>query len=392
MLNPRPVNARRGSAVVPLTALLATVLIGMVAFSVDVGYIAVARNELQNAADSAALAGAARLTGLEANVGGVAGRSYYAGDNEARREARRFAGLNSAGGVSAYLDANLGNDPAGDIVLGYCDPNSTSSPIRTDLLPYNSVQVRVYRNATHGGPLELFFGRALGTGQVDASATATATRLASPWSKLLPITMQVDDYRRLIDGATDTGESDSFSYNPDRAPLSSTNYTNRVTGSWAVPQPDGVKEWKIFPDSTAPGNFGTLNLGPLSCSTPDIQRQIANGLSQLDRDLMNVQGKLTNGRFVATDAAPVAITGDTGVSWSIEDDLNAIIGQRRTIPLYKTVTGSGSNATYSIVGFVNVVIVSTTHSPKGIFIQPVAPFTVLSSPDQNMLGKLMLTR
>src|ERR687883_686916 len=104
----RSVHARRASAIVPLTALLATVLVGMVAFSVDVGYIAVARNELQNAADSAALAGAARLTGLEANVGGVAGTAYYAGDNQARREARRFAGLNSAGAVSLYLDLNLG--------------------------------------------------------------------------------------------------------------------------------------------------------------------------------------------------------------------------------------------------------------------------------------------
>ncbi len=49
--------ARRG-AVAPLLALLLIPVLGMVAFSVDLGYMIVVRTELQNAADAAAMAGA----------------------------------------------------------------------------------------------------------------------------------------------------------------------------------------------------------------------------------------------------------------------------------------------------------------------------------------------
>ena len=45
----------------PLVAVLMVVLLGMVAFAVDVGWMGIAQAELQNAADAAALAGAGQL-------------------------------------------------------------------------------------------------------------------------------------------------------------------------------------------------------------------------------------------------------------------------------------------------------------------------------------------
>ncbi len=48
---------RRGVAIV-LAFFLMTVLIGMLAFSVDIGYLAASKSELRRTADSAALAGA----------------------------------------------------------------------------------------------------------------------------------------------------------------------------------------------------------------------------------------------------------------------------------------------------------------------------------------------
>src|SRR5436190_24001671 len=51
---------RRG-AVAVLTAFMMVFIMGMVAFAVDLGYIAVVRNRLQVAADAAALAGAANI-------------------------------------------------------------------------------------------------------------------------------------------------------------------------------------------------------------------------------------------------------------------------------------------------------------------------------------------
>src|SRR6516162_11339861 len=57
-------STRRRGAVAPLCALLIVPLLGMCAYSIDVGYIIVCHTDLQNAADAAALAGAERLQGL----------------------------------------------------------------------------------------------------------------------------------------------------------------------------------------------------------------------------------------------------------------------------------------------------------------------------------------
>src|SRR5690349_18140611 len=57
---PRISRYRHGNVIV-LTALLMSALLAMVAFAVDLGYVFVARTELQRAADSAAIAAAWEL-------------------------------------------------------------------------------------------------------------------------------------------------------------------------------------------------------------------------------------------------------------------------------------------------------------------------------------------
>src|SRR6266481_341890 len=57
-------EARRRGAVIPLFAILLIPLLGMLAFSIDIGYIAWVRTDLQTAADAAALAGAEKLQAL----------------------------------------------------------------------------------------------------------------------------------------------------------------------------------------------------------------------------------------------------------------------------------------------------------------------------------------
>ena len=51
---------RRGN-VVPVVAILAVFLVGMVAFAIDTGYVAGTRTQLQRAADAGALAGCEKL-------------------------------------------------------------------------------------------------------------------------------------------------------------------------------------------------------------------------------------------------------------------------------------------------------------------------------------------
>src|SRR5262249_9749254 len=144
---------RRGSAVLSLTALMLVFLVGMAAFVVDLGFIAVVRGELQNAADAAALAGAAQLDSQEAQLplynatkSGMPKRNDHGGDTAARQEAQAYGQAHRGGGAALVLDKNLGNKTDGDIVLGYISPWDTRGGMTYETYPYNAVQVRVYRN------------------------------------------------------------------------------------------------------------------------------------------------------------------------------------------------------------------------------------------------------
>src|SRR5688500_3343901 len=59
-------NNRRRGAILPLVVICLIALFGMVALAIDIGVIALARNQCQNAADVAAMAGVRQLTGDQA--------------------------------------------------------------------------------------------------------------------------------------------------------------------------------------------------------------------------------------------------------------------------------------------------------------------------------------
>jgi hypothetical protein len=398
-----PWRRRREGKVLTLAALMLVPLSAITALALDLGQIAFVRNELQNAADAAALAGTMRLRGLEAQQKTMLGYTYIQGNNNIRTEAQRFVQQNKAGFESLVANLNIGNNPAGDIVIGYISPLNPSAPMTYSGPRWNSVRVTTYRNTSHSGRLPLLFGRILGREDQEVTATATATLTSDGWGHALPITIDIEDYKRLFDGNLDPNESDDFTYNPDVAPLVDTAtgnqiYWNRVTGSKTSPAPDGVRELMLYPDKNVnvPGNFGTVDLGSLSGSTTDIIRQIKSGLNAADRQALQDQGVLTDGRLVASSLKKIIISGDPGVSWTIEKELSNIVGETRTIPVFELVNRNGTPAIYTIVGFVNVVIVEASNTPSGgkaIRVQPIAPFVIFDSPDENDLGTyIALTR
>src|SRR5262245_43435609 len=59
-------RSRRG-AVLPLVVICLVALIGMLALAIDIGMIAVARSQCQNAADASAMAGARTISGNKDN-------------------------------------------------------------------------------------------------------------------------------------------------------------------------------------------------------------------------------------------------------------------------------------------------------------------------------------
>src|SRR5438128_2742982 len=74
-------QARRRGMVLPLVAMCCVALLGMVALAIDIGRIAVARNQCQNAADAAAMAGARTISGDSSsnyNISAVPGNAVSA--------------------------------------------------------------------------------------------------------------------------------------------------------------------------------------------------------------------------------------------------------------------------------------------------------------------------
>ena len=181
MLYSRSRNERRRGAIAPLAAVLLIVLLGMVAFAVDVGWMVVAESELQDAADAAALAGAGQLMSpsVQFSLPGQTSTNkasiLSATQASATTYAKNFASYNRAGAVKNLV--LLGQD----VEFGLTDAKGsytkyTGNSLYATSFP-NTIKVTLRMDNTQGGngPLGLFFGPVLGQSSVNLTATASAT-------------------------------------------------------------------------------------------------------------------------------------------------------------------------------------------------------------------------
>lgn len=82
----------------------------------------------------------------------------------------------------------------------------------------------------------------------------------------------------------------------------------------------------------------------------------------------------------------LALNGDAGLSAGTKDELATIIGQSQAIPIFRSVSGPGNNATFQIYMFVGIRILyaklSGSPSEKKVVIQPAPVYsgTILSTP------------
>lgn len=135
--------------------MLMSIMAGMVAFAIDCGMMALAREQLQVAADCAALAGAdALVTGPAAAV----------------ITAQNFAQANTAGGTAVVVD------PSQDIQLGTWDKNALTFTALsgTSQGSANAVRVTCHMSQARGNPLKLFFAPIFGKTTADLSAVSVA--------------------------------------------------------------------------------------------------------------------------------------------------------------------------------------------------------------------------
>lgn len=147
-------HSRRRGAVLVIAALALVAIVAFAAFVVDIGYICTARSQLQNAADSAALAAAQAVSD---------------GPTTARNAGISVAKSNSAAGVPVEV-------LAADVVLGTWDDKSLKFVTLTGAAESQATGVRVTARLakSQGNQLNLFFAPVLGINTADVSVTSTA--------------------------------------------------------------------------------------------------------------------------------------------------------------------------------------------------------------------------
>ncbi len=351
----------------------------MVAFAIDVGYIALARTELQATADSGDRAGLAKLYS-----GTGATQDFTAAKSE----------------VNKYVGGSAGNRPGlvvadADIQFGYFDRTAAvGTRFSTDLTNRraNALRVTLRRDGTTNPRLALFFASVLGKADNDVRAKATAWMPPAlgvlPNAELIPYVAQVDYFNAVAGLPARASNSNGF-VNIDSSVFTDI-WTIGAAGTVPTTGPDGAKELLLFSGGqNAPGNFGSIDLGSASNGTPELARQLRYGPTQGDFDILDNAGKLASDNSLQ---APVNLGGDTGISNGTKDDWAAIIGQNKIIPLYDTVSGNGNNAAYHIVGFAGVRIVAADlqGNPKRVWVQPTSFYsnkvTVAPTGSSGMVG------
>lgn len=379
-------KGRRRAAVTPLAALFMVVLVGMLAFSIDLGYVVAVRGELQNTADAAALAGAQQLQTLYVSYyspGQTQQQAYYLtattdvagpnGETPPISSAQTFAAANQAGGV--YITV-----PTTDVSFSYYDGvNAPIAAAYPNVFP-NTVTVVARRDSTANTPLGLFFSRIFGWSNIELTATASATIYGSDGGNsttglglqnvssnsstgyvsphILPVALDVNVWQKFYS----TGQS------PDG---------NIYTAS------NGNPQLQVYPTTTnTPGSFGLIDVGVPSNSAPAFRSWIDTG--QTPNDISYLQN---NNLVPVSPAAPEPWKVGPGLKSTLITNFQDQMGKPNLIPLfapanmgsngwgssgYVAATGTGQNATYATVGFVGVKISQATGSGNNmnISVQP----------------------
>src|SRR5208337_891495 len=154
-------------AVAPITIVLMVAFFALLAIVIDLGHLMLVRNQLQNAADAGALAGARALflnnsTGTPDWAAGQAAATATVQANKADTQALLTANVQTGYWDTTWTPTTT---PA----------NLLSTGIVPDATQFPAVKVSVQKNAgSNNGPVSLTFGQIFGIITVNVAAHATA--------------------------------------------------------------------------------------------------------------------------------------------------------------------------------------------------------------------------
>jgi hypothetical protein len=277
----------------------------------------------------------------------------------ARDKAVWFAAANRVENQTPFVDRNDANLPAGDVVIGYlADPkNQEASMTFLDPTRYNSVQVRVQRTAQRNGSVPLTFAAIIGMRSANLKLSATATMVdrvigfrptpETGNAMILPIRMHIVTFTQMM------------------SPLAADDYRWDEATQKVEKGSDGINEVEFFPEKDAPGNFGYLDIGiEDNNSNVELGEQLVNGITPAD---LAAYG----GQLVLGDNGTLTLPGIPGQRDSLLSVLESMVGQTRVIPLYNSISGSGSGAEVTIVGFGGIRVMQVDRKGDGrLTVQP----------------------
>ena len=361
--------ARRRGAVAVFVALLMIPLLGFVALCVDIGWVTTTKSTLQNAADSAAAAGASQLVDYYGTYSTATTSAQPSLISSAKSSAttygKKFCAYNGSGGVTSL------NLLTNDVVFGFTDASNNFTSTYSGYP--NTAKVTVRRDATANGRLPFFFATAMGRHDTALAATASMTIYTGLITAFGPPSSVPGGVGAgSSDGAWGDGFwTDGADFDCDLLPVAfDVDHWNTFFASGMSPDgtihtgTGGNKIIQIYPSpKQSPGNFGLLNIGHWTNATPDFRNWVLDGPTVSDLQYLS-----TSGQFPVSLTAPKAWKGTPGLRTTLSNDFSAIIGQPRLLPLFKpastspyqAASGNGSNTTYSIVGFAGVTVTSVS--------------------------------
>ena len=156
---------KRGATII-MVALSLVIIVGVATFAVDIGYLMIARNQLQNIADSAALAATRKLGSIyEDRLANDLKGTYTCNPSDIEPVAQVIGAENQAGGVSIVINSS-------DVIIGQW--NAIDHVLVQTLDDPDAVKVIARRDASANGPVSSFFARILGINSFNVSAQAVA--------------------------------------------------------------------------------------------------------------------------------------------------------------------------------------------------------------------------
>jgi Flp pilus assembly protein TadG len=217
----------RGQALVTMAVALLAIL-GFAGLAIDVGMVFMAKNEVQNAADAAALAGASKFY-----------ENYDPRPNWSAAEALATTAI----GYNQSMKQTLVN---GTVTSGYWNlsgspatlQSKTKSPLATNDVPAVRVQISK-RPGSNGGSIVLLLAPMVGIQSLGLTATATA--VSSFPGKVIPgAVLPVATTKCLYDNYWDSARNE-----PKLDPLTGQPYEFKLTSSYHT-GPCEAGQWTSF--------------------------------------------------------------------------------------------------------------------------------------------------